>query len=148
MASRIATIAFVMFLLVQVSAAADSGYYTAVNPSSSSAPDCEVPFEGVTLGLGGACFDIPADATEFTVRIEDAVFGPGFGALNLCREMPSGISCNPVAICNGFATGSVPEGTTSASVVVFNPASASSLCGPGALTWVPTHGVIHLTWSS
>lgn len=124
--------------------AEQTGQYLAVNPSSTWAPDCQVPTGGISVGLGGACFTAPAGATTYRVTLIDDVLGPGYGALNLCVDSV----CHPQPICGGVAEGEVPVGTDEVSVVAYDTASAWTVCGIEALRWTPTHGTITLEFGA
>lgn len=131
--------------LAPIAGADETGSYVLLNPWSASAPDCAVAPAGLSLGFGGACFDVAGDVDEFRVTIQDDVLGPGFGALNLCADDGPIRVCQAFPICSGEAEGTVPAGTTSASVVVFDPVGAETFCGLEGLAWLPAHGTITLT---
>jgi hypothetical protein len=136
---------FLLFLAVgglPSAGAEQTGEYIALNPWNSWAPDCHAAAGGISLGLGGACFTVPADAATFRVTLVDDVLGPGYGGLNLCDDN----GCLVYPICEGVAEGTVPAGTDRASVATWDATMALRFCGPNALTWAPTHGTISLAF--
>lgn len=140
---------FAILLLLAMSGlpsvgAEQTGEYIALNPWSPWAPDCHVAAGGASLGLGGDCFTVPAEAATFRVTLVDDLLGPGYGGLNLCGEN----GCLVYPICHGIAEDEVPAGASRASVVTWDATMALTFCGSDAPTWAPTHGAITLEFSA
>lgn len=134
-------VALLLCIAAPWAAAEERATYTGVNPWIPHFPDCTpgAAATGRSLGMGGACFDVPADARAFQVVIRDDVMGPGFGNVHFADAEGC---CVTLPIC-GSAEGILPEGATRMQVVVQTPLlTAPPHCWTSALAWLPLHGEI------
>ena len=99
-----------------------------------------VPVEHPGVGVGGACFNVPAGATSATVSATDALGGHPAIAV---QARSRGVSISPLTVyCEGSGTWAIPPGTDIVGVTMEDPVTSGCSGAP-----VPVEGTVNISFS-
>jgi len=98
------------------------------------------PVEHPGVGVGGACFNVPAGATSATVSATDALGGHPAIAV---QARSRGVSISPLTVyCECLGTWAIPPGTDIVGVTMEDPVTSGCSGAP-----VPVEGTVNISFS-